>query len=828
MPYTFGSFQVKNVDKTGANLLPASGVLTVLPTTPVSVVRNTAIGNIIIISFIITGSGGDNFNNRQVRVNLSPFQPNSIPGANLGFESIGFVDATLRDGIFIGNPSPFSFPFTSKNLKARFQKTGVNTCYVEVEMYMTMDIAQYVNANAYINTDRFLKAHVTGPILFNDSDSVYGAQRELGIRAQVYNLSTPVTANVQLSTGAIVARVSFESRWYNSYLLGSTTNCRFLNSLSITSPNQIASGSPSLASMTATGPQTPSQSVDDSFTINGAQLSKGEKNFVAMTFSGLANPSVSPNPATTSVRVVLLRVDPVSNTTDFVTDLDLKDAVIPAALVPATQLDGAIWSPCSWTNFPLAMNLNFVLDGNYLNLGQKYRILVNIYDSVNNTVTTHLTPELSVTFTPPVTPNIDGFLGTYNKLYSGNDLANVAPHSRFKSRVVIDKSDYNTQLAALGLTGNFDGAFQSATCQVPLISGVTPQIRFYQKNTLNPPANNAIVTDGMVIVSDTATELVLDAYFRVVEEQSGTSFQVTWTIQFRMKGYLPGQYIDYQVLFSQDITCRDFENDEGAPILLSAKFYDADLYPTNKVEIFDLCGRDYVICEIEKDATLSGSVNFAACIYPSLDGTGNTSLLSIEEEESWSPLTPILPQLSSAKLSNVEPDFGGDDFVAFRINLQQIPLGNLFWITGIAYEQEPDYCPLGLVQQVLITTIRPAAAPYWALGAQAANFINEILAHPDYVSGINVVYHRVVDINGVSVPYFALTTTVIPNDTLATVSMPPQPNVYYQLRVDAVFNSGSGNHNVSHTLNVTIPLMATNAPAVNHSSNAYVCNDLGE
>lgn len=822
MPYTFGSFQVRNVDKAGANLLPASGILTVLPATPVSVVRNTAIGNIVIISFIITGSGGNNFNNRQVRVNFSPFQPNAIPGANLGFESIGFVDGTLREGLFIGNPSPFSFPFTSKNIKARFQRTAATTCYVEIEMYMTMDIAQYVSQNSYLNTDRFLKAQVNGPLLFNDSNSVYGAQRELGIRAQVFNLSTPVTESVQST-----ARISFESRWYNSFLLGVTTNCRFLNSIAISSPNQIASGAPALTSMIANAPQTPSQNVDDSFIITSAQLSKNEKNFVTMTFFGLARPSVSPNPASTSVRVVLLRIDPVSNTTDFVTDLELKDAVIPAALVPATQLDGAIWSPCSWTNFPLAMNLNFVLDGAFLNLGQKYRLLVNIYDNINNTVTTHLTPELSVTFTPPVTPNIDGYLGTYNKLYSGNDLANVAPHSRFKSRIVIDKSDYNTKLAALGLTGNFDNAFQTATCQVPLISGVTPQIRFYQKNTLTPPANNAVVSDGMVIVSDTATELILDAFFRVVEEQAGTSFQVTWTIQFRMKGYLPGQYLDYQILFNQDITCREFENYEGVPLLVSAKFYDADLYPTNKVEIFDLCGRDYVICEIEKDPTLTGSVNFVACIYPSLDGTGNTALLSIEEEESWTPLTPILPQLSSAKLSNVETDFGGDNFVSFRINLQQIPLGSLFWITGIAYEQDPDYCPLGFVQQVVISTIRPAAVPYWSLGAQAANFVNEILAHPDYVGGINVVYHRVVDINGVSVPFFTLSTTVITNDTLSTVTMPPQPNVYYQLRIDAIFNSGSGNHNVSHTLDVIIPLMNTNDPPVNHSSNAYICNDLG-
>jgi hypothetical protein len=825
MGYTFGTFQMRNINKAGADLLSTTTVL-VPPAVP-TVVVETAIGNRIIISFSITGTGAETFTNQQVRVNFSPFRATGIAPSGLGFESDGYVDATLKEGIFIGNPSPFAFPLTAKNLKVRFQKTAPRVCYVEIEFYMTMDVAAYINNSNYSNLDRFLKASVSGSTLVNDGPAVYNAQKEFGIQADVFNLSVPTSLNVLTATGSTVQRIPWQSRFYNSYLGGVTANARYMSNLQITTPSATAAGIPFVAQATATGPQPIGQTVDSSFTVLTNQLSTIEKNTVAIELEGRANPSITPNAATTNIRVLLIRTSPLTNTVDFETDLLLNDAVIPALNATNTQIDGAIWNPSAWVDVAAeTTDLTFTIDGASLQVGSSYRIIVNVYDNVNDRLTTHISPELIANFVPPVVPTITGELGTYNKVYLGNDLSSVAPHSRFKSRLTIDKVAFNAQLVALGIGGNFDNAFQQARAALPLISGVTPQIRFYQKNTLALPANNAIVSDGMVIVADTATELVLDAYFRVVEEQAGITFTIDWAIAFRTRTFVVGQNLEYEVLFTQNVTPRLFENDEASPKLLSAKFYDYDEYPANKVEVFDLCGRDYIICEIEKDPTLTGSVNFAACIYPATS-TGDTSLLSIEEEESWLPLVQILPQLSSPKLDNVDTSFGSDDFAAFRINLQQLPQNQLFWITGIAYEQVPNYCPLGLVQNILITNIRPAAAPYWAISASAANFVNEILAHPDYVSGATVVYHRVVDSLGVSVPFFGLSTTVIANDTLVTVAMPPQPEVYYELRIDANFDSGFGLHLISHTLRVTITLMPENDPAVSYDTNTYICNDLG-
>jgi hypothetical protein len=131
------------------------------------------------------------------------------------------------------------------------------------------------------------------------------------------------------------------------------------------------------------------------------------------------------------------------------------------------------------------------------------------------------------------------------------------------------------------------------------------------------------------------------------------------------------------------------------------------------------------------------------------------------------------------------------------------------------------------VQNIVITSVRPSAAPFWAVGAACANFVNEIIAHPDYVSGVTVVYNRVVDINGNVVGTNLYSTNVIPNDTLACSAIAPQATVYYEMRIDAVFDSGSGNHLISHTLRVPITLQAINTPPISWGSNAYECTDLG-
>jgi len=356
MGYSYANFQIRNVDALGNDMLNPKP-LAILPFTP-TIVNNSAIGNRLILSFNLNRFGGDNFNNKKIRVNISPFSGNDVSNAlNFGFESVGYIDGVLTEGVFIGSSSAFSNPLTEKNLKARFQKVSNTVAYVEIEFYLTVDVAKFIGTGGgNVSTlARFLKAITNQPDLVNAGGSAYQQQKDFGLKCRVFNNATSFSIDVlNQANGDPVIKIPFEARWYNSYLLGETKDCRFLKTLQVTTPNQLAANAPFVAQATASGPAPLGANLDASFLVPANKLEVGAKNSVFMQFDGLFNPSVSPNPATTDIRVLLLRVNPVSNTTDFITDLDLKDAVIPFNQPGVVQLDGAIFTSSSWADIGLS------------------------------------------------------------------------------------------------------------------------------------------------------------------------------------------------------------------------------------------------------------------------------------------------------------------------------------------------------------------------------------------------------------------------------------------------------------------------------------------
>jgi hypothetical protein len=104
MGYSYANFQIRNVDALGNDMLPPKP-LAIVPFTP-TIVNNSAIGNRLILSFNLNRFGGDNFSNKKIRVNISPFSGNDVSNAlNFGFESVGYIDGVLTEGVFIGSSS---------------------------------------------------------------------------------------------------------------------------------------------------------------------------------------------------------------------------------------------------------------------------------------------------------------------------------------------------------------------------------------------------------------------------------------------------------------------------------------------------------------------------------------------------------------------------------------------------------------------------------------------------------------------------------------------------------------------------------------------------
>jgi hypothetical protein len=817
MSYTYNNIQLDCIDSSG-NVLYNIATFTAA-TIPTSPVEGFTMGNKIRLTLTINSSGANSFLNKFVRFNPALFTiNNTINGFNFGYETPNPLSATPQQAFL-----NFSAPYLD-NIYCEMSMSAAphNTATITFEFYITQDVIDYLtNTLSAQNTKRFISQRGQGADLQNLYPSVYTTTaRSIGIIANVFDYAGFNLAAFT-PTGNRFLRLPVTARWYNSDILGTTTGMRYIKELEITSPSQIAAGLNALTDATATSAQAnPSSIANGMFTVVNNQLAIGENNSVRILLRGDAFIGSANNPPITDVRILLFRIDAATNTADFVTDLTLADALIPQATPGSGQLDGAIYTPSDWfENVPASddIEVQFTINGSMLTLNGQYYIVVNIHDSVNpDEVTSHISPLLTATYTPPAIPTITGYLSTYNTEYSGNELT-IAPHQRIKARLSIDKASYVTALNAIGLVGSFDDSLAGIICKLTNVSGVVNQVQGFLPN--------GIVTNDMVIVTNNATDLVLDCIFRIAEEYAGTSTEITWTISLNQVTTIQGTTQLTQIDYVQKLDVDVFENDNLTPNLLNVRFYQLDEYLLgNKIEIVNLCDVDQIIAEVEKDPTFTGSINLVATIYPANE-LGDTNNNAIEEEEDWQPVVVQMQQLVSGKLDSVETSFGGDDYATFRINTQQLTQGQRYWVTAIAFQQVPDYCPIGLVSLTSTSTYRVVGVlPLWTITGNPTAVIAEILAHPDYVGGtLNVVQNNFTDIAGNQVG----TTTYAGNIVTAIKIIETIGTAYYTLIIDAQFDPGTGPHTIRHSLIMPVPIPAPALPPITTIDNSYICTDLG-
>lgn len=816
MSYTYDDIQLDCIDSAGNVLYNiATFDATTIPGTPI---EGFAIGNKIRLTFTMVSSGANSFLNKFLRFNPALFTiNNSINAFSYGYETMNPLSTTPQQAFL-----NFAAPFLD-NIYCEMYKNAAphDTATVIFEFYITQDVLDYLSISLTPqNTKRFLSSRGQGPDFINLYQSVYSTLvRFIGITCKVFDYSG-FDVQVLTPTGNKFLRLPVAARWYNSDIDGDTTGMRYIKEIEITSPSQINAALPLLSEIKATSAQANSAaSALSIFTVTSNQLAVGETNSVRILLRGDAYVGSVNNPAITDIRILLIRVDDATNTADFVTDLSLSDAIIPQSVPIVTQLNGAIYSPSDWfENIPAAddIEVQFDIDGTQLQINGQYYIIVNIHDSVNtDEPTAHISPVLVATYTPPAVPTLTGYLSTYNTEYSGNELT-IAPHQRIKARLEIDKLSYVTALNALGFVGSFDGSLAGIICKLTNVPGVVNQVQGYLPN--------GITTNDMVVVTDTANDLVLDCTFRIAEEYAGTSTEITWTVSMNQPTAVFGITQLTQIDYVQKLDVDVFENDAISPNLLAVRFYDVEEYILgNKIEIIDICDADQIIAEVEKDALFTGSINLIATIYPASE-TGDTNNNAIEEEESWTPITVQMQQLVSGKLSDVDAAFGVDDFATFKINVQQLIQGSRYWVTAIAFQQIPDYCPIGLVALSSTSTIRAVGIlPLWSITGDPTAVIAEILAHPDYVGGLTIIQNNFTDNAGNPVGTLSYAGNVV----TAIKIIESIGIAYYKFVVDANFDPGTGPHTIRHELSMPVPVPAPTMIPIVTVSNTYICTDLG-
>ena len=824
MAYNFNNISLESVDSAGNTLMSA---ISFTALTIPALTRYMAIGNRVRLTLTIDATGGDNFTDKALRCNLGLFVNNNDGFAfQFGFDSFVFLTTTASLCSFTVGTDPQA-P-TRHNFIGSMQRNVASTqATIIIEFFVTTDLLNYVNTSFSVSNERrFLsnELNTTFYPLINRSPSVYRVGSNIGVVAQVYDFST-FNQPVLNGAGSRFLIIPVQNRWYNSDYNVPSGTLRFIKEIEITCPSQVALSLPSVTDITATSGQGFVQSTDSAFTIVSNQLSLFEDNSVRILMSGLAKTGIVTNPPVTGIKATVIRLDDISNTQDMFVDLQMSDVEIPQAVVVPALLDGIIYTPSDWfENVPNPddVEVQFVLDGTQLSPNGRYRIIICVYDDANQDyVTSHITPELTATYVEPVVPTITGYMSVYNKEFSGNELT-VSPHQRVKATIEIDKTSYNTQLTALGIIGTFDSSLFNVNCALTARPNAFTPTQGYFPNTLTPPLNNEILTSNMFKVIDNATTLRLEALFRIEEEYANTSNIFTWTLNFNQPTFTVGQTTLNRVIFEQKLDVTNFENDVFAPNLLAVRFYDADLYPASKVPVLNICNKRYLVAEVEKDPALTGTINLVATIYPA-NSSGATTSTSIEEEEDWVPFTIQMAQEFSGKLDSVETSFGSDDFASFVINVNQLAFGQEYWVTAIAFQTDPDYCPIGLTNNIKIDTINFTGG--WNITVDLGFLITEILAHPDYVGGINKARYRVID-----PPTNVLvgTTQTIVGSVLTVLNIRSStPSVLLQVQVDADFDPGTGTHTVRHELNLVINLPAYSPITTSLDTNSYICIDLG-
>jgi len=186
MPYRFNNLSIQQINKDGTTLGPA---LSFTPATTPPNVSLFAIGNRVRLTVTIQRFGGDNWNNKNLRFNLSLFGPTNVTGdPNFGFQSDGVV--TFAPVAAVNRLGSDGLEGTRENISATFERIGGGEVNAVIDFYITFDVGEYLSNRWFgENRDRFLIArrNFNNIELQNAGSSVFNVLSVLGLSCRVFD-----------------------------------------------------------------------------------------------------------------------------------------------------------------------------------------------------------------------------------------------------------------------------------------------------------------------------------------------------------------------------------------------------------------------------------------------------------------------------------------------------------------------------------------------------------------------------------------------------------------------------------------------------------------
>lgn len=363
----------------------------------------------------------------------------------------------------------------------------------------------------------------------------------------------------------------------------------------------------------------------------------------------------------------LIRTDNIPNNADFYTALETAERDIPILnATPAPNwLNGtAFGTPTAVVYGSPTTTIDFLIDGTKLQYKARYRLVLMVYDTTADFISTHISPEVTADFIQPATIGApDTNLITYNTQHINSNDVTLSVFERFELRMGLDKTAY---------TG---GVFDNELALVELEEIQNNNVLNRWSYSFLPNANN--LNSRLAVNTNSITDLIME-----FEQRAGyslplifalTVFTYRWKFTFNQLTANGTQSNTYQMDMLIRVKPIDLTRINGITFLDAADF-DISI----ETPIAYICNtKTEVVVKIEKN------------------GAPNANLISlmlqnilpnppVYENAAYSSPTG-LSNINSPIMQQVETTFG-DNFAYYRIDLNQIRGNNNILAGALIYD----------------------------------------------------------------------------------------------------------------------------------------------
>lgn len=637
----------------------------------------TSIVDKIRLTFQMTADNGDDFFNKRIVINQRLFSDlsGSFPtGGNIGFEVVTANGA----GIFPVVMNANSFNEMNRNFEAAFQVISATTAEVNITFYITADVKTFIPHQSD-NLLRFLGTSIGGEYMEDEPSTIYNNNHPntaVEFYTKIKPLNSPQYVTVQNASGEPVFKLKTWARWYGRNLGSSDWEIA-------TSQFNVYD---STGAIIASKQRNLIAPYDTNYDANFTELSNKLTTFGVNTLEFLILGSISKDME--AVKVFLIKESEILNNSDFLTDYDyLSSQIATTAVAGVVTLDGAIQTPTNFQDFSgLAYLVEFDVDGAQLDYGAEYRAGVVLYDIDGEATFSTISHKLIACALPECVPDLKCFLGNYFE-EKETSKGIFAYHERVSSRIEIDKTSLEVCFQASGLDFVFDRDIQ--TVSMYLGTERANENSFSDLESVNYDLIVSYLNAGGLILTAanaddygiTDTAAILDVYgsFRISEDiDTVASFiiPVKWELTFVLK--MPdGSFQPYTVRHYKSISARSWSTG------IEFKYYEAEVYPAQKVEILNICDKDKIAVEVCLDASFVGNYDFIANLYKQINNTfGDTNNNLIGEHETTPPQA-LLQQLQENELLNVPTGNNGLSIFSFCVDTSRFVIGQKYVVDGI-------------------------------------------------------------------------------------------------------------------------------------------------